>query len=103
MIEPNPVPLRERLAADIGPVPLRLLATHHINGALFVVQPTVELVDAAVALVTDDAATVGAWLNDGTLRRSVDDDMATWPADGEYTVVVIHPYVLVTAPSAPAA
>ncbi|MCA9545776.1 MAG: DUF2288 family protein [Myxococcales bacterium] len=90
--------LRARLAADVGPVPLRDLAIHHVTGALFVVHRRLALADAAVALVRDDAAAVGAWLQEGTLRKSADADLASWPQTAEYRVVVIHPYVLVQAP-----
>ena len=93
-----PDDLRDRLAADIGPVPLRDLAIHHLKGALFVVQRGLALADAAVALVRDDAAAVSGWLEQGTLRKSADADLAAWPQTAEYRVVVIHPYVLVEAP-----
>lgn len=86
---------REKLAGEIGDVKLRDLAAHHLRGALFVVAAGASLLDVAVAVAADDVAQVREWLDDGTLRRSADDDLATWRHDGCFSAVVLQPYVLV--------
>jgi hypothetical protein len=88
---------RTRLADTIGEVQASDLAAHLRRGAVFVVEPSVPLVDAGVAIAIDDTAAVAAWIASGAVRRPTADEAARWLAasEGRWLAVVVQPYVLV--------
>ena len=68
---------------------------HVIRGVVFVVQG-LPLVDAAVALATDDRAIVEGWTADQTLRRPTQPEVARWAEEKtEFAALIIDPFVLV--------
>lgn len=89
--------LREKLEQSVGPVFFSDLRAHLSRDALFVVAPSVALVDCAVAVALDDVATVGRWIESGELRKPSRGERDAWPAETErrWNALVVQPFVLV--------
>lgn len=100
MSETDPTAIRRRLEEDAGPVQGSDLKAHLERDAVLVVAPSVQLVECALAVATDDAARVAAWLKDATLRRPTEQERASWPTDEarRWIAVVVRPFVLVQDP-----
>lgn len=100
MSDTDPTTIRRRLEEDAGPVQGSDLKAHLERDAVLVVAPSIQLLDCALAVATDDAAKVSAWLADATLRRATEDERAEWPADESrrWIAVVVRPFVLVQDP-----
>lgn len=96
--------LHEDLAEEVLPhAPWEALAPHFERGAVVYVDG-IDLVDAGVALATDDVASVERWLASGELRRPTQDDADGWAArEATFDMLVIEPWVLIANPTAPAA
>ncbi|MCB9598707.1 MAG: DUF2288 family protein [Sandaracinaceae bacterium] len=98
MSEPPDEPaLRQALEAGVGPVFFSDLAAHIRRGGLFVVEPELPLVDAALAIALNDTRTVSAWLDAGRLRRPTEEEPTAWAAQEGLTfdAVVVQPFVLI--------
>jgi hypothetical protein len=89
--------LRERLAAFLGDVYWSDLRAHAARDALIVVAPGLDLLDAGVAVASDDAGRVDAWIHDGLLAKPTAEDLARWPAEplAVFESLVVAPFVLV--------
>lgn len=89
--------IRAKLKEAIGPVCYSDLRAHIARGALFVVDPELALVDAGVAVATDDSPLVGRWIEEGRLRRPSEAELATRSrtAERQWLAIVVQPYVLV--------
>ncbi|MBW2461124.1 MAG: DUF2288 family protein [Deltaproteobacteria bacterium] len=88
--------LRDKLASEIAPIQWQVLEGHHRRGALFIVDPAVELVDVAVAMAEDRADAVEGWLDAAQIARPADEDVHAWtPEEGaRFLFVIVQPYVL---------
>ena len=94
--------MREKLRAECGPVFWSDLAAHAQRGALIEVDPSLDLLDVAVAFATDDAESVKAMLAQGTVRRPPQETLERWSREpGErWDAIVVAPMVLVRERSA---
>lgn len=81
---------------SLGPVHFSDLRAHLARGAVFVVAPSLALLEVADALARDDRVRVAAWLEAGLLARPSAADVARWEAiSGDIAVtVVVQPFVL---------
>ena len=79
--------LRAKLDQERLPADGRDLARSHDR---VLVVRGVDLLDVAVALATDDTASVALWLTDGRLIRPEKEDLAT----GAFEVVIVQPFVV---------
>jgi hypothetical protein len=88
--------LREKLKADIQPTPAAELLPHHRRDALFVVHADVDILDVAVAIATDNAAEVEAWVQASKLYKPSLAELSDWCVDLEllFQFVILQPYVL---------
>ncbi len=89
--------LRARLAEQIGDCLASDLNAHIERRAVFVVDVTISLFDAALAIAEDDAETVQYWIECQKLRRPSAKEAQHWKAtpDASFRSVVVQPYVLV--------
>ncbi len=89
--------IRTKLEQSVGPVFFSDLRAHVDRDALFVVAKTVALVECAVAVATDDVATVGRWIESGELRKPSRAEREMWPPETErrWNALVVQPFVLV--------
>ena len=92
--------IRTKLEQSVGPVFFSDLRAHADRDALFVVAPSVALVDCAVAVAPDDVATVGRWIESGELRKPSRAERDAWPLATErrWNARVVQPFVLVQDP-----
>jgi hypothetical protein len=92
--------IRVRLSSLAGPVPFEVLAEHLERDAIFIVAPTVSLLECGVAVAMDDVDRVRAWIDAGELRKPTLDERSSWPKAGKRTwvAIVVQPFVLVQDP-----
>ena len=72
-----------------------VLAPHIERETLIIVDRSIALLDAAVALATDDASSVSEWLAADALKKLSATGFAEYQADGEMELVIVQPFVLV--------
>jgi hypothetical protein len=89
--------MRERLAATLGDVFWSDLRAHAARDAIIVVADHLDIVDVGVAIATDDARRVEAWIQSRDLRKPSAEDLARWPADpaAVFESLVVQPFVLI--------
>ncbi|MGX2040552.1 DUF2288 domain-containing protein [Methylocaldum sp. MU1018] len=88
--------LRQKLAAETGEVAWQELERHFARGALVVIAPELDLVDAAAKIAGDDKGALEAWTNGGQVVRASDDHARQWSsAKCTLRAVVVAPWVLV--------
>jgi hypothetical protein len=89
--------IRTRLEEALGPVLFTDLRAHLARDAVFVVGPTVSLVECGVRVALDDVTAVTAWIASGELRKPSSDERAAWPAAAgrRWMALVVQPFVLV--------
>jgi hypothetical protein len=101
----KPMPLedaiRARLESLAGPVPFADLAEHLERDAVFVVGPTLALVECGVAVATDDVARVRAWIESGELRKPSRFERDSWPKEPRrrWVAIIVQPFVLIQEPA----
>jgi len=93
---PSGTSIREKLQRDRAATDWRSLGPHYERQALFLVSGGVDLLDAAVAVVEDDSASVAAWLAQGMLARPTDDEADAWAdePDTRFEFLIVQPYVV---------
>lgn len=84
-------------ADEIEEVEWHWLRPHLDRGALIVVDPTLELADAAASISADDTVRVGAWITAGQLAKPTLEQITAWDADPvrAFRMLIIQPYVLI--------
>jgi hypothetical protein len=86
--------IRENLERMMGPVLQSDLQAHLARDAVFIVAPSVSLIDCGVAVAMDTVEQVQRWIDSGELRKPTAAERATWP-DGVWISIVVQPFVLV--------
>lgn len=88
--------VRDTIRSQIHTVDATALLPHHRRSALLVLDPTVDLLDAAVTIAKNDTAAVAALIEAGTLARPSLSDLADWCVDTElrFQFAIVQPYVL---------
>ena len=72
-----------------------VLAPHIERETLIIVDRSIALLDAAVALATDDASAVRAWLEADALKKLSATGLTEQAPDDEMELVIVQPFVLV--------
>lgn len=92
--------IRAGLERTLGLVQFTDIQAHLARDAVFIVGPTVSLLECGVSVALDDVDVVRAWIEDGSLRKPTMDERSTWPkaAGKRWTSVVVVPFVLVQDP-----
>ncbi|PIE15966.1 MAG: hypothetical protein CSA66_07925 [Proteobacteria bacterium] len=90
--------LRDKLAGEIDVALWRDLRTHAARDVVFLVDRSVALLDAAVALASDDTGRVAAWIAAGALTRPGAGQLQRWEKhlDKRFDSVIVSPYILAT-------
>ena len=72
------------------------LQRHFARGVVLVAESTLDFLDVATALASDDVESTGAWMRAGLLHKATDDDARRWDeAQATFRAVVVAPWVLV--------
>lgn len=88
--------LRSRLNGETGKLGWNELERHFARGVLVKVEPGLDLVEVAAAMIRDDKAAVESWLGSGRIARVSAEDAVAWNARRpEFWAVVTAPWVLV--------
>jgi hypothetical protein len=100
----GPIPLaeatRRKLAETLGPVSFSDIKAHLGRDAVFVVAPSLELVECGVAVAMDEVETVRMWIETGALRKPSREERQRWlDQGGTFVAVVVQPFVLVQVDS----
>jgi hypothetical protein len=98
--------LREKLRGEVLSSYWEDLAPHQARGALLMLSPDVDLLDAAEAMAQDDNARVGRWLETGAMRRvgaaeaerlGTESEALGEESELRFQFVVVQPWVLAQA------
>ena len=86
--------LRTRLREELAQVGWRDLRQHAGRGALFLVRESPGVVEAALAVATDDRARVERWLLAGALARPSEAQLAAWEQqpDQPFECLIVQPF-----------
>lgn len=88
--------LRAKLNLETAQLPWPELERHFARGVVIKVTPGLDLVDAALHVAENNAATVETWLADGRIARAGMTDAEDWHArQPMFWAVVVAPWVLV--------
>ncbi len=88
--------LRAKLNADTGQLDWRELERHFARGVVIRVAAGVDLLEVALAMARDDAATLRVWLEEGRVAHASAAEAGLWHASGSrFWAVVVAPWVLV--------
>ena len=92
--------LRQEFHAQTARIHWHELQPHYARGAVVIVSASLDLVEVAMQLRTDNTAQFQAWIAEGTVA-GVSDELATewYAANPEVWAVVVPPWVLVQAVS----
>ncbi len=94
--------VREKLASEAGPVQWSDLKAHAGRNAMLLVDPVVDLLEAAVAVASDDTDKVQRWLAEESLQRPSAEQISRWDStpDKPFVAVIVQPFVLAQRPPA---
>ena len=88
--------LRAKLNLETAQLGWPELERHFARGVVIKVAPGLDLVDAALSVAENNAATVEAWLADSRIARAELADAEAWHAcQPMFWAVVVAPWVLV--------
>lgn len=88
--------LVQKLNLETGRLGWPELQRHFARGMVVVVDPGLDLLEAADALAEDHTERFGEWAEFGLIRRASDEDARHWQAThAEFWAVVVAPWVLV--------
>ena len=88
--------LRAKLNLETAPLAWPELERHFARGSVIKVAPGMDLVDAALQVAENNAATVQEWLEDGRIARAELADAEDWHTrQPMFWAVVVAPWVLV--------
>ncbi len=86
--------LRKKLQTEIEECDWNLLDKNLERGAVILVDSTIDLVDAGMAIAEDQTQTVANWLNNRQLISLSMDDSGKYQ-EKKFQFLIIQPYVLV--------
>ena len=89
--------IRERFEKDLAAVDWKALRIHVQRDALILVANQLNLVEVAVKVATDDSPCVGAWIEDGLLKKPSVAQLASWELhlDKPFRMLIAAPYILI--------
>lgn len=89
--------LRTKLTAERTPASFRDLEASGQLAALVLVDPTLDLIAAGVALAENDVASVKLWMGQGLLKNVGEAELSAWRAapGTMFDMVIVQPFVLV--------
>jgi hypothetical protein len=87
--------MRSKLASEVLACGWAELEPHHERGALLVVGPDLDLVEAAEAIATDRKDRVEVWLTVGRIGRATPSLVSRWgELESRFQFVIVQPFVL---------
>ncbi len=90
--------LKDKLATEVESCDWSMLSIHQKREAIILIDGSIELLDAGVALATDDAESVKIWQKDDLIRRPTESEISQWEKDPHNKFakfLIIQPFVLI--------
>ncbi|MDH5581478.1 MAG: DUF2288 domain-containing protein [Bdellovibrionales bacterium] len=90
--------LKEKLSTEIETCDWSMLSIHNKSDSIIVVEASLDLLEAGVALATDDVEKVKGWQNKGQIRRPLPKEVESWeksPNEKLAKFIIIQPFVLI--------
>lgn len=95
-IELNEKELRQKINLETGQLSWTELQKYFAKGNVIVVNPELDLIDAAAKFAEDDKEVVGQWIQSEKIKRALDDDAIQWDKrNSNFWTVVVAPWILV--------
>ncbi|HEY5974145.1 MAG TPA: DUF2288 domain-containing protein [Geobacteraceae bacterium] len=91
------VKTKDELALSVDEAEWQWLKPHTERGGLITVAPDLELAEAGIRIVEDDAALVRDWIISGRLGRPSPEQLAAWDATPtrRFQMLIVSPYILI--------
>ena len=93
MSDSSPQSLREKIAAEVNQVDWKALVGHARRGNVVLVDGSLDLVDIAHGVATDQVDSIGPLMEKGLITKPEETDFET---DLVFRFVIVDPFVLVT-------
>lgn len=88
--------LRRQLNLETAPFPWRELMVHFASGTVIYVDQTLDLIDVAAAIASDDREQVLQWMDKQIVAKVSDMQAQAWFDDNVHVwTVVVKPWILV--------
>jgi|SRR6185369_6253652 len=88
---------REELALLVDEAQWSWLRAHLERGGLILVDDSLDLVDTAIKVASDDTGHIEEWINLGKIGKPSENQIHTWDKDHQkkFSILIISPYVLI--------
>jgi hypothetical protein len=88
--------LRAELTEMVDVAEWGWLEEHALRNRLFLVSPSLNLVDVGMAIAEDNVATVQKWLENGSLAHPSEEQFLAWNQNKEQTFpsLIVQPFIL---------
>jgi len=94
--DPTQVDVQAKLNGETAVIAWKELVRHFARGVVIKINPSLDLLEAADGLASDNVAVFEQWVASGKLSRASDDDARDWTErEPEFWCVVTAPWVLV--------
>lgn len=95
--------LRRKLQSEVGTAGWAPLEPHYRRDALFLVDGSLDLIDAALAIAQNDTRVVQRWIEAAELVRPTAEQVQRWQTEGHggFRFVIVQPFVLAQPLEAP--
>ncbi len=89
--------IRTELTENIDEAEWDWLIPHVQRDAVIIVSPQINLVDAGVAIASDNIPTVENWIDDALLAKPSNEQVGQWNLNRSkrFNTLIVQPYVLV--------
>lgn len=88
---------REELALSVDEVEWNFLRAHLERGGLILVDDTLNLVETALKVASDETTPIEEWITSGKICKPSEKQIQAWNEDSQkrFTMLIISPYVLI--------
>ncbi len=94
--DPQDSDIQTKLNSETAVIAWSELVRHFARGVVIKINPSLDLLEAADGLASDNVSLFEEWVSAGKLSRASDDDARDWTArEPEFWCVVTAPWVLV--------
>ncbi|MEM9164741.1 MAG: DUF2288 domain-containing protein [Cyanobacteria bacterium P01_F01_bin.4] len=89
--------LRQELTEMVGPAVWEWIKPHASRDVVVVIDPQLDLVEAGLALATDNVQAVQRWIGEALIAKPTPEQLSTWADDHgkRFKSLIVQPYVLV--------
>lgn len=89
--------LRAELAENLDEAEWEWLIPHAQRDAVIVVTPQLDLIDVAVALASDNVASVQVWIEAQLVHKPSPNELSNWNGDRtkRFNSLIVQPFVLI--------